>query len=398
MDAVRSCRDGPHKRFVMGLLTATAGQLGEAVTQLEHLATDTQLRRGSALSGGVAAGLAFLSSMQGRGPEAVDWANQALAITGDDPTTSLTARQVLATALAMADRTADALAMLAPLSPARISPGPHEPELVTTRGALKASIGDDAGASRDLEAVVRWARTGAPLRSLPDAYAALAQAEYGLGEWDNAATHAELAISLARDLGHFWFLAQVHKVAVDVNAARGEWQFATEHAAAARQAARHIDVPGQVAAASVAEATLAWAQRNWQGVLEALAPLRQGNLAELTRNFDPFTWRLQQSEALLSVGRLDQAAQVLDEVEAAPAHPPAAVLPIHRLRAGLALAHAKPERLGLVSVPASPPRRIAAPVSNVPSSPWTTPASCGPAATAGRPSGCCAPPTRSCPN
>jgi len=342
VEAVRSCRDGPHKRLVMAVLTATAGQLGEAVAQLEHLVTDGQLRRGSALSGRVAAALAFLCSMQGRGPEAVGWANQALATTGNDPTTRLTARQVLATALAMADRTADALAMLAPLSPGRISPGPYEPELVTTRGALKASIGDYAGASRDLEAVVRWARAGAPLRSLPDAYAALAQAEYGLGGWDNAATHAELAVSLARDLGHFWFLAQAHKVAVDIYSARGEWEFATEHVAAARQAARHIDVPGQLAAAGVAEATLAWAQGNWQGVLDALAPLRQGNLAVLTRNFDPFTWRLQQAEALLGAGRLDQAARVLDEVEAAPGRPPATVLAIYRLRAGLALARAEP--------------------------------------------------------
>ena len=342
LEEVRSCRDGPHKRLIMGLLTAASGQLGEAVAQLEQLAMDRQLRRGSVLSGRVAAALAFLCSMQGHGPEAVDWANQALVTTGNDPTTSLTTRQVLASALAMANRTADALALLAPLSSARISPGPYEPELVTTRGALKASIGDYAGASRDLEAVVRWARAGAPLRSLPDAYAALAQAEYGLGEWDNAATHAELAVSLARDLGHFWFLAQAHKAAVDIYSARGEWGFAAEHVEAARQAARHIDVPGQVAAASVAEATLAWAQGNWQGVLDALAPLRHQHLAVLTRNFDPFTWRLQQTEALLSVGRPDQAAQVLDEVEASPACPPAAVLAIHRLRAGLALAHAEP--------------------------------------------------------
>ncbi len=342
VNAVRSCRDGPHKRFVMAVLTATAGQLGEAVAQLEDLATDTQLRGGSALSGRVAAALAFLSSMQGRGPEAVDWANQALVTIGNDPTTSLTAQQVLASALAMADRTADALAMLAPLSPGRISPGPYEPELVTTRGALKASIGDYAGASQDLEAVVRWARGGEQLRSLPDAYAALAQADYGLGEWDNAATHAELAVSLARDLGHFWFLAQAHKVAVDIYSARGDWEFATEHVAAARQASRHLDVPGQQAAASVAEATLAWAQGNWQGVLDALAPLRQENLAALTRNFDPFTWRLQQTEALLGIGQPDQAAEVLGEVEAAPIRPLATALAIHRLRAGLALARAQP--------------------------------------------------------
>ncbi|HXP55669.1 MAG TPA: AAA family ATPase [Streptosporangiaceae bacterium] len=342
VEAVRSCRDGPHKRFVMAVLTATAGQLGEAVAQLEHLSTDPQLRRGSALSGRVAVALAFLSSMQGRGPEALDWANQALVTTGNDPTTSLTARQVLATALAMADRTADALALLAPLSAGRINPEPYEPELVTTRGALKASIGDYAGASRDLEAVVRWARAGAPLRSFPDAYAALAQAEYGLGDWESAVTHAELAVSLADDLGHFWFLAQARKVAVDVYAARGEWEFATDHVTAARQAARHLDVPGQVAAASVAEATLAWAQGHWRGVLEALRPLREENLAVLTRNFDPFTWRLQQAEALLGVGRLDQAAQELDEVAAAPARPPGAVLAVHRLRAGLALARAQP--------------------------------------------------------
>jgi DNA-binding CsgD family transcriptional regulator len=97
-----------------------------------------------------------------------------------------------------------------------------------------------------------------------------------------------------------------------------------------------------VAAASVAEATLAWAQGSWQAVLDALAPLRQPNLAALTRNFDPFTWRLQQAEALIAAGRLDQAAQVLDEVEAAPACPLATALAIYRLRAGLALVRAEP--------------------------------------------------------
>lgn len=92
----------------------------------------------------------------------------------------------------------------------------------------------------------------------------------------------------------------------------------------------------------MAEATLAWAQGNWQGVLDALAPLRQENLAALTRNFDPFTWRLQQTEALLGIGQPDQAAEVLGEVEAAPIRPLATALAIHRLRAGLALARAQP--------------------------------------------------------
>jgi DNA-binding NarL/FixJ family response regulator len=62
----------------------------------------------------------------------------------------------------------------------------------------------------------------------------------------------------------------------------------------------------------------------------------------LTRNFDPFTWRLQQAEALLGTGQADRAAQVLDKVEAAAARPPATILAIHRLRAGLALTRARP--------------------------------------------------------
>jgi len=77
-------------------------------------------------------------------------------------------------------------------------------------------------------------------------------------------------------------------------------------------------------------------------VLDALAPLRQENLAALTRNFDAFTWRLQLTEALLGVGRPDQATQVLDEVEAAPVRPPAAALATHRLRADLAMARGEP--------------------------------------------------------
>ena len=212
----------------------------------------------------------------------------------------MTARQVLASTLAMAGRMAEALALLAWLSPAPMLPRPFEPELLTTRGSLKASAGDFTGAVKDLAAVVRWSRSGTPLRSLPDAYAALAQAEYGLGAWDDAATHADLAVSLARDLGHFWFLAQAHKVAVDIYSVRGDWRFASEHVAGARRAAREMDVPGEAAAACVAEATLARAQGDWDAVVGALAPLHKGDLKVLTANFDPVSWRLREAEALLA--------------------------------------------------------------------------------------------------
>jgi ATP/maltotriose-dependent transcriptional regulator MalT len=342
VETVRACRDGLHKRFVLSVLTAATGQLGEATAQLESLVQDTRLSGDAVLFGRAAGALALFCSMHGRGPEAMAWATKALETAGDDPTMDLTARQVLASALAIEGRAPEALALLASLSPAKISPAPFEPELLATRGSLKASAGDFAGAVQDLAAVVRWSRSGAPLRSLPDAYAALAQAEFGRGTWNDAATHAELAVSLARDLGHPWFLAQAHKVAVDIYSARGDWQFAKQHLERAYQAADEMDVPGEMAAACVAGATLAWAQGAWEVVIEALVPLHQDDLGLLTANFDPVTWRLREAEALLGTGRVDQAAWVLDKVQTAPTCPPAAALALHRLRAGLALAWDRP--------------------------------------------------------
>ena len=341
LDAVRECGDGPRKRFILSCLTAATGQVGDAHAQLESLVKDLRFPGDRAVLGPAASSLAMFCSMRGHTAEAMRWATAALENAGDDPMVDMTARQVLASTLAMAGRTTEALTLLAWLSPATMLPRPFEPELLATRGSLKASAGDFAGAVTDLAAVVRWSRSGTPLRSLPDAYAALAQAEYGLGAWDDAATHADLAVSLARDLGHFWFLAQAHKVAVDIFSVRGDWQFASEHVAGARQAAREMDVPGEVAAACVAEATLAWAQGAWDAVLGALAPLHKGDLKVLTANFDPISWRLREAEALLATTRLAEAARTLDETEAAAAQQPAAALDIHRLRAALALARGR---------------------------------------------------------
>jgi DNA-binding CsgD family transcriptional regulator len=343
LDAVWRCADGARKRFVLACLTAAAGQVGAASKQLESLLQDLRFPGDRAVLGPAAASLAMFCSMRGRTADAMRWAATALETAGDDPGVSMTARQVLASALAMAGRTPEALALLAWLSPAQVIPRPYEAELLATRGSLKASAGDFAGAVKDLTAVVRWSRAGATLRSLPDSYAALAQAEYGLGAWDDAANHAELAVSLAQDLGHFWFLAQAHKVAVDIYSSRGDWQFAREHVAGARRAAREMDVPGEVASASVAAATLAWAQGAWDAVLGALAPLHEGDLKVLTANFDPVSWRLREAEAFLATGQLAEAAGTLAGTETASAQPPAIALDIHRLRAQLALAQGRPK-------------------------------------------------------
>lgn len=90
------------------------------------------------------------------------------------------------------------------------------------RGMLRMWADDLAGAHNDLLGVLTVGAGGsAPFQLL--VATALAQAEYRLGRWDEAAAHAEIGASAADDFGQVWLASYAHAVAALVPAARGEW-------------------------------------------------------------------------------------------------------------------------------------------------------------------------------
>jgi DNA-binding CsgD family transcriptional regulator len=193
-------------------------------------------------------------------------------------------------------------------------PEPFEAELLTVRGNMKSWWGDLLGAVEDLSAVIRWSREGATLRSLPNAFGALAEAEYRVGRWDEALTHAELAVSLAEDTDRAWDLPFVHAVASYLHAGRGNRQFATEHVEAARRAAESIPAPVSRYYASVAAAHLASVQQDWTAVLDALAPLHTPPRPITMTGLERVPWLLE-AEAMIRVGRLDDGEQTLSRLK-----------------------------------------------------------------------------------
>jgi DNA-binding CsgD family transcriptional regulator len=348
-DAVLSCSEGPYRSFIIAGLTLSTGRPAEAADALQAMLDRPDFSENNELFGAVSATLAIVLAILGRGDQAVAWAHRALA-TGDTGrsfvTTAVVAMEALARGLSAEGRGEEAVAVLASLSAAKISPDPFEAELMTVRGNVKAWWGDLLGGLEDLWAVLRWSREGTPLRSLPNAYGAVAAIEYRIGRWDEGLTHAEVAVSLSEDADRLWELPFVHAVASFLYAGRGNWSSAAEHVEAARRGAELAAVPLNLHYSCVAAAQLACVREDWDAVLDALAPLhrRQGGIG-MAGFGERVPWLLE-AEAMIGTGRHQQAARVLNEVEDAVQDRPGdlARVDLWRLRGALEHARGRPAK------------------------------------------------------
>jgi DNA-binding CsgD family transcriptional regulator len=316
-DSVLACGDGPHKSFIVAILTGAAGNLAEALIALRELVARPETAAEQGLLGRVSATLSVVYGLLGGGDEAVTWARRALDSDGLVSTARVTATQGLAQGLLVSGNGDEGIAALEPASAGRMRPKPFEAELLATRGTIKAWWGDLSGAVDDLTAVIRWSRAGSPVRSLPNAYGALAEVEYRLGRWEDALTHAEVAVSLAADTDRAWDLPFVHAVASYVHAGRGNWGLAEDHAEAARQAATVARLPVASYYSHLATAHLMWVRGDWQVMLSSLGPFRQHTWPGGARGLGQYVTWLLEAEALIHSDRLEDAARVLDETERA---------------------------------------------------------------------------------
>jgi DNA-binding CsgD family transcriptional regulator/tetratricopeptide (TPR) repeat protein len=339
-DDVLACSDSARRSYVIAAIAATEGRLIEAVEASEQvLARPDFAEAADELEGPVTALLSISCAFMARGEEAVQWARRALGHKDCPPTAMVVARQGLLVGLAMLGRGDEAIATLDYLSPSRIDPDPFEAELMVSRGNVKTYWGDLQGALEDLSKAIRWSRAGAQVRSVPNGYAALAETEYRLGRWDDALTHADVAVSLGEDSDRAWDLSFVHAVASYPNASRGNFALAAEHVAAARRAFESAPLPMGLHYATVAEAHLAWAQGEWDVILRLLAPANSwvgwGDVTGLGQRIP----RLLYAEALLARGRLDEAAAVLEAIDVATPERELSRIDVWRMRG--TLEHAK---------------------------------------------------------
>ncbi|HEY1711962.1 MAG TPA: AAA family ATPase [Solirubrobacteraceae bacterium] len=314
-DDVLRCADSPQRSFTVGILAAAEGRLAEAADLFREVVARPDFALHPELEGPLASSLALVYALLGRVEEATAWAQRTIDGPGSAPTVRVTARQAKAISLGMAGRAQEAIADLDELSAAHIDPAPFEPDLTAIRGTMKLWWGDLAGATEDLEAVLRWSRAGAPVRSLPNAYSSLAVADYHLGRWVQGAAHAEMGVELGEDATRMWDLPTMHAVRAHLAAGRGQWDLAEVHVAAAAQAAARAPLPLCIYWATLAAAQLAWVRTEWPTVLATLSPVVASRRVDASAGMGFRVPRLMHAEALIATDRLDEAQEALAGIQ-----------------------------------------------------------------------------------
>lgn len=312
---VLRCADSPHRSFTIAILAAAEGRLAEAADLFREVVARPDFALYPELEGPLSSSLALVCALLGRVDEATVWSQRAIDGAGSAPTVLMTARYARAIGLSMAGGAPKAIAELADVSTAHIDPAPFEPDLLSIRGTIKLWWGDLAGASEDLKTVLRWSRAGALLRSLPNAYSALAVAEYHLGHWGQGAGHAEMGVELGEDAARLWDLPTMHAVTAHLAAGRGRWEMAEEHVAAAAQAAARAPAPLCFYWASVAAGQLAWVRTEWPAALDALAPVVLHPRVDGAVGMGFRIPRLMYAEALIATERLTEATDTLASID-----------------------------------------------------------------------------------
>lgn len=304
--------DSPRRRYLLGHLAFLRGRRREAEELLVGAWERCQAVADDELGPLVSLVLARLCSTELRLDEAVEWSRRATG--GDARRAMARALGVLVPCLGAAGLAEEGLALAASL-PDGVPLSERDIEGVLGRGLVRMWVDDLPGASADLSAVVAATRSRPACASSLIALGFLAEAEYRLGAWDDSVAHGDLAVSLACDSDQVWLTGFVHAGASWALAARGDWAAAQDHVRGALGAAAALGDPTSVTCAAMAGVNLAFTRADHPAVLEAVQPLL--DLGQRTSLAEPSVrpWRELHAEALVNLGRLDEAEEALVSLE-----------------------------------------------------------------------------------
>ena len=324
---------------LLGQVDLMAGRTQSAETNLTSAWQDHDRAREPLVGAKAAVQMIFCCGLSGRLEEAITWGERAVGAAATDVTVRRHALGALAIALGSGHRGADALGRLGFLASVPAEVPLELTDVLVNRGMVRVMTEDLAGAAADLSAAADRLRSGVPLRYAGQCLGYLAEAEYRLGNWDDAVVHGELAVSLARDADCRWDYSFVHAFATPVPAARGEWAVAAGHVAEAGAAARESGTGMAITAWATARAALAVAQGDHDEVLRAAATVRQTGRAQFFGSLVLYGWRPLEVGALIGSGQLKQAARALAELRGSltAASPPALRVAAESLRGSLAI-------------------------------------------------------------
>ena len=325
------------RSVVLGNLAFLRGQFAEAEVLLSESWDTAQEPTDDAYAARAASLQATQLFLLGRADEGIAWADRALTRTVDDRLRTHV-RSFRALNLIAAGRGPEALETFDDLANEPNDPSPNVTQRRVFRGLVRLFVDDVPGALRDLTATRARYRSGQKFNYDTHGLTFLIDAAYRAGAWDDAAVHAEFAVSLAHDADHVWDFGFVHATAALVPAGRGDWAVASAHLAEAWPWADGFGIGFAVAMAVTAKTLLLAGQEDWAGVLAAVEQVRSRGHVDALGRPGVHGWRSLEVDAYLALGQLDDAERALEELEHAipSSGHPTSELAVGRLRGTLA--------------------------------------------------------------
>ncbi|QJY48911.1 LuxR family transcriptional regulator [Pseudonocardia broussonetiae] len=175
----------------------------------------------------------------------------------------------------------------------------------SARGVLRLVDDDLDGARADLVSVAAVASERGILNTAAFGLAYLARAEWVAGDWDEALVHAERAVAINMESDFGFMRAAVVGIAALVPAARGDWDAAEGFLAGV--VARPDGYERSTVALAMARARIGEACADPAAVLSALEPVRRFAHRDAVDEPGFWTWQDLYSDALVAVGRAEEA-------------------------------------------------------------------------------------------
>lgn len=299
-----------HLDLVSGRNAAAEQRLASAWEQSDP-ATERDVR------GAAAVLLASYLTLSGRLTEAVTWAERAMEAGSEDRDIRLHARLAAALAFTATGRGGEGDELLARFAGNAAEVPGDETDALAIRGMSRLFTDDVGGAVTDLKVAASRYRAGTRFRYDMQALTFLVDAEYRAGAWDDAALHSEFVVALAEDAERVRDLGFVHAVASLVPAGRGDWDGALSHIDAGWRSAEGSGIGAALTYLATARAQLETARRDPEAVLRVTDSARAiGSVKDFGRP-GVFGWRALEAEALIDLGRFDEAGDAIGELEAA---------------------------------------------------------------------------------
>jgi DNA-binding NarL/FixJ family response regulator len=327
--------DTAYRRCGLGAIALISGHMSEAESLLRSAwAALGETGNDQTLAATIEGWLCAVLVNAGRSSEGLEWARDLAgrAVNGEQGLTNVPIAVISSAAVGYAGAVQTLTSL--PVLPEGDDLSIVSTDLLTGRGVVHVWTEDLQNAERDLSRVMAVARRNGPFVDFLIALFYLSDVYYRLGRWDDAITLGELAASAGEDADQAWVLALVHGVAAFPLAGRGAWELAERHALGARAASEQIGDLASVWWAAMAGGRLAHARRDFQGVVSAFEPLLAWpHTTDGLWNSGVQPWEALYAEALVNLGRLDDAESVLGGLESRLAQcPPSARADAARVR------------------------------------------------------------------